>query len=166
MSAGGTVCELRRTDDGWWWAGDNEYGRRDLLHLPFPHPDDYAAAEDELGLREPRMEDYADESAYDRAWKAWDDEYGELQDRKTAGAVIAQEHGCGFSTLLALTGPLAGTMWWDGRATCDRILPLSLEHGSGARPVTFDEWLDHDSWNLLPPGWGQQDLRPDRRQQT
>ncbi|MDN3025622.1 hypothetical protein [Streptomyces sp. S.PB5] len=73
---------------------------------------------------------------------------------RTAGAVVVQEHGCGFATLLALTGPLAGTLWWDGRATCDLILPLSPDHVRGARPVTFGEWLGRDSWELLPPGWG------------
>ncbi|MFI9188831.1 hypothetical protein ACIG0A_05955 [Streptomyces californicus] len=41
----------------------------------------------------------------------------------------------------------------DGRATCDLILPLPLNHATGARPVTFGEWLEHGSWNLLPPGW-------------
>ncbi|MEH0532679.1 hypothetical protein QBA75_39190 [Streptomyces stelliscabiei] len=64
-----------------------------------------------------------------------------------------QEHGCGFSTLLAVTGPLAGTVWWDGRATCDRIVPLSPDHLGGARPVRFAEWLRHGSWALLPPDW-------------
>lgn len=67
--------------------------------------------------------------------------------------MVVQEHGCGFSTLLAVTGPLAGTVWWDGRATCDRIVPLSLDHLGGARPVRFAEWLRHGSWALLPPDW-------------
>ncbi|NGO75444.1 SMI1/KNR4 family protein [Streptomyces sp. YC504] len=155
MSAGGAVCELRKSADGWWWAGDHRWPRRDLLRVPFPHPDDYAAADDALDRCEPRAEEYADAAAFDRAWRAWDAECEEFEDRKTAGAVIAQEHGCGFATLLAITGPLAGTMWWDGRATCDLILPLSLDHAGGARPVTFDEWLPRDSWDLLPPGWGR-----------
>ncbi len=68
---------------------------------------------------------------------------------------MLQEHGCGFSTLLAVTGPLAGTVWWDGRSTCDLIVPLSLDHAGSARPATFGEWLRHDSWELLPPGWRQ-----------
>ncbi|WP_199883137.1 hypothetical protein [Streptomyces sp. CB01580] len=32
--------------------------------------------------------------------------------------------------------------------------PALPGHARGARPVTFDEWLGRDSWDLLPPGWG------------
>ncbi|WP_336246736.1 SMI1/KNR4 family protein [Streptomyces cupreus] len=153
VSAGGALFTLRRTPEGWWWDGNTDTPR-DLLAVPFLHPDSYDAADDELLAREPRPEDFPDLDAYAAAWRAWDDEAGEFEYRKTAGALVAQEHGCGFATLLALTGPLAGTMWWDGRATCDRILPLSLDHVGGARPLTFGEWLERDSWDLLPPGWG------------
>ncbi|MFF6930728.1 SMI1/KNR4 family protein [Streptomyces californicus] len=153
VSAGGeTFARLERTADGWWWP-HNTATRRDLLALPFPHPDSYKEADEALARREPRIEDHPDDEAYARAMTAWDDEAGEFEDRKTAGAVVIKEHGCGFATLLAVTGPLAGTVWWDGRATCDLILPLSLNHATGARPVTFGEWLEHGSWNLLPPGW-------------
>ncbi|MFF2009268.1 SMI1/KNR4 family protein [Streptomyces sp. NPDC058195] len=153
VSAGGAVSRLAKTETGWWWA-QNEEGRRDLLSVPFPHPDSYAEADEEFWRREPRAGDHPDEAAFARAMAAWGEEYDAFEDRKTAGAVVVREHGCGFATLLAVTGPLAGTMWWDGRATCDRILPLSLDHTGGARPVTFGEWLGRDSWDLLPPGWG------------
>lgn len=154
VSAGGALARLHRTADGWWWEGKGGM-RRDLLSAPFPHPDSYRDAGAELDRREPRTGDYPDDAAFARAWSAWDEACEEFEDRKTAGAVAVQEHGCGFSTLLAITGPLADTMWWDGRATCDLILPLSLDHADGARPVTFDEWLPRDSWDLLPPGWGR-----------
>ncbi|MEV8454629.1 SMI1/KNR4 family protein [Streptomyces sp. NPDC052095] len=153
VSAGGAVARLMRTENGWWWEGNEEW-RRDLLAVPFPYPDSYVEADDELDRREPRAGDHPDDAAFARAMTAWNDECDEFEDRKTAGAVVAREHGCGFATLLAVTGPLAGTMWWDGRATCDLILPLSLDHAAGARPVTFGEWLGRDSWDLLPPGWG------------
>ncbi|MGI3197784.1 SMI1/KNR4 family protein [Streptomyces sp. GLT-R25] len=154
VSAGGALFRLERTGRGWWWSGNAE-GRRELLVTPFPHPDSYAEADDELMAREPQAEAFEDDAAYrERARSAWDDEADRFEDLKTAGAVVIQEHGCGFSTLLALTGSLAGTVWWDGRATCDRIVPLSLDHVGGAQPVQFGEWLDHGSWALLPPGWG------------
>ncbi|MGW2822646.1 SMI1/KNR4 family protein [Streptomyces sp. NPDC001443] len=153
VSAGGALFSLERTGRGWWWAG-NDAWRRELLAVPFPHPDSYAGADDELMAREPQAEAFEDDAAYRTARRAWADETEEFEDLKTAGAVVLQEHGCGFSTLLALTGPLAGTVWWDGRATCDLIVPLSLDHAGGARPIRFEEWLDHGSWALLPPGWG------------
>ncbi|MFD7031457.1 SMI1/KNR4 family protein [Streptomyces sp. NPDC059917] len=147
------VFRPRRTEWGWDWGADRMTPAR-LLPVPFPHPDSYVDADAELDAREPRPEDFADERAHAEAWRAWDRECEVFEDRKTAGSVILQDNGCGFSTLLAVTGPLAGTVWWDGRATCDLIVPLSLDHAGGARPVTFEEWLRHDSWDLLPPGWG------------
>lgn len=91
---------------------------------------------------------------YQTALIAWSREQRSFDDRKTRGAIIVREHGCGFATLLALSGPLAGTFWWDGRATCDLILPLSRDRADGAPPVAFDDWILYGSWNLLPPGWG------------
>jgi hypothetical protein len=153
VSAGGAVAQLRKTELGWWWAG-NRTDHRDLLSLPFPHPDSYEEAGAELDQREPRAGDFPTDDSFSRAWDAWDAECEDFELRKTAGSVVVREHGCGFATLLAITGPLAGTMWWDGRATCDLIIPLSLDHAGGARPVTFGEWLVRDSWDLLPPDWG------------
>ncbi|PPS90866.1 SMI1/KNR4 family protein [Streptomyces sp. MH60] len=153
VSAGGALFRLERTGRGWWWAGNDE-GRRDLLATSFPHPDSYVGADDELMAREPQPEAFGDDAAYLEARCAWDDEADRSEELKTAGAVVIQEHGCGFSTLLALTGFLAGTVWWDGRATCDLIVPLSLDHVGGAQPVQFGQWLDYGSWALLPPGWG------------
>jgi hypothetical protein len=152
VSAGGAVSPLARTERGWWWE-NNGVPARESLALPFPHPDSYAAQDDELADREPRVEDFADERAFADAWRTWDEECETFEDRKTAGAIVAQEHGCGFATLLALTGPLAGTMWWDGRATCGLILPLSLDRLRGTPPIGFTGWLGRSSWDLLPPGW-------------
>ncbi|WP_371660445.1 SMI1/KNR4 family protein [Streptomyces sp. NBC_00280] len=153
VSAGGALARLERTGRGWWWAGNDEE-MRTLLAVAFPHPDSYAEADDELVEREPQPEAFEDETAYAVAWRAWADEADRFEELKTAGSVAVQEHGCGFSTLLVLAGPLAGTVWWDGRATCDRIVLLSLDHVGDAHPVRFGEWLSHDSWALLPPDWG------------
>ena len=152
VSSGGAVHRLQRGEDGWWWTG-NDRRQRSLLRTPFPHPDSYAKADADLDAREPQETWFPAEQAYRAAWQAWDAECEAFEEQKTAGAVIAQEHGCGFATLLVITGPLAGTLWWDGRATCDRIVPLATDH-SVPRPVTFNQWLEHGSWNLLPPDWG------------
>lgn len=150
------VFRPARKSWGWDWGADRR-APAELLRLPFPHPDSYEEADAELDRREPRPEDYADGRAFGEAWQAWDRECEVFEDGKTAGSVVLQDNGCGFYTLLAITGPLAGTVWWDGRATCERILPLSLDHAGGARPVTFGQWLRHGSDDLLPPGWGQAD---------
>ncbi|WP_228049362.1 SMI1/KNR4 family protein [Streptomyces justiciae] len=153
VSAGGAVSRLALTERGWAWE-NNEALAPESLALPFPHPDSYAAEDYALVDREPRAEDFADQHAYADAWRNWDEECGAFEDRKTAGAIVAQEHGCGFATFLALTGPLAGTLWWDGRATCGLIVPLSLDRLPGTPPITFAAWLGRNSWDLLPAGWG------------
>ncbi|WP_371677225.1 SMI1/KNR4 family protein [Streptomyces sp. NBC_01276] len=143
-----------RDERGWVWGADGP-APAELLRLPFPHPDSYVDATADLDGREPLPEDFADERAFGEAWQAWDREYEVFQDAKTVGSVVLQDNGCGFSTRLAITGPLAGTVWWDGRATCDLIVPLSPDHPGGGHPATFDDWLRHGSWDLLPAGWGQ-----------
>ncbi|MEV7726509.1 SMI1/KNR4 family protein [Streptomyces sp. NPDC087917] len=151
-SPGRAVFRPYRSAAGWTWGGALPT-RIDLLAEPFPHPDSYAEADLALDAREPRPGDFAEGQAHLAAWRAWDLECEEWEGRKTAGAVVLEEHGCGFATLLAVTGPLAGTVWWDGRATCDRIVPLSTDHLGGAGPVTFGAWVGPGSWELLPPGW-------------
>ena len=153
VSAGGRFAHLEQSEGGWWWA-DNSVQRRALLTEPFPHPDSYADADRALEEREPRREDFADDESFYTAWRAWDAECAVAEEHKAAGAIVIEEHGCGFATLLAITGPLAGTFWWDGRATCGEILPLSRDHVGGGRSVCLDEWILYGSWNLLPPGWG------------
>ncbi|MCX5399244.1 SMI1/KNR4 family protein [Streptomyces sp. NBC_00102] len=145
-TAGGVVNRLRRTAAGWGWDGDHGTNYA-LLGEDFPHPDSYRAREDELDAREPAPEDYPDPGAHRAAWARWDAEYEVFQEHKTAGAVFVQDNGCGFSTLLVVTGPLRGSLWFDGRASCDLILPLNLD----GRPVSFGEWTERASMDLL--GW-------------
>ncbi|MFI6122670.1 SMI1/KNR4 family protein [Streptomyces sp. NPDC051064] len=146
QDAGGAVNRLRRSPAGWGWQGDSDTNY-DLLTTAFPHPDSYGAYEDELDAREPVAEDFPDHNAYQAACEQWDAEYEVFQERKTSGAVFIQDNGCGFSTLLVVTGPHRGSLWFDGRATCDQILPLNL----GGQPVSFTDWLARRSMDLV--GW-------------
>ncbi|GHG23818.1 SMI1/KNR4 family protein [Streptomyces filamentosus] len=77
---------LWRGPRGWGWYGDTQTNY-ELLTEPFPHPDSYRVADDDLDEHEPPREDT-------EAWEAWDDECGVLEERKTAGAVYLQEGGC------------------------------------------------------------------------
>ncbi|MFE1768450.1 SMI1/KNR4 family protein [Streptomyces angustmyceticus] len=144
QSAGVAVNRLHRSAAGWGWHGDSSTNY-DLLTTNFPHPDSYRAYADELDTREPLTQNFADHNAYQAAWKQWDAEYEVFQERKTSGAVFIQDNGCGFSTLLVVTGPHRGSLWFDGRATCDQILPLNL----GGQPVSFMDWLAHRSMDLV-----------------
>ncbi|MEW2574409.1 SMI1/KNR4 family protein [Streptomyces sp. NPDC047070] len=146
QSAGGAVNRLCRSAAGWGWQGDSRTNY-DLLTTDFPHPDSYRAYEDELDAREPLTQDFPDHNAYQAAREQWDAEYGVFQERKTSGAVFIQDNGCGFSTLLVVTGLHRGSLWFDGRATCDQILPLNLR----GQPVSFMDWLAHRSMDLV--GW-------------
>lgn len=137
---------LYRSAAGWGWLGDSDTNY-DLLTTAFPHPDSYRAYEDELVAREPLTEDFPDHPAYQAACEQWNAECEVFEERKTSGAVFIQENGCGFSTLLVVTGPRHGSLWFDGRATCDRILPLNLDD----RPVSFTDWLARSSMDLV--GW-------------
>jgi hypothetical protein len=69
VSAGGAVSRLARTERGWWWENNGALAR-ELLALPFPHPDSCAAEDDALADREPRAEDFTDQDAYAAAWRA------------------------------------------------------------------------------------------------
>ncbi|MEU3599771.1 SMI1/KNR4 family protein [Streptomyces sp. NPDC006798] len=133
---GGPVNPLTRTADGWRWRTEYTIAY-DSLATDFPHPDSYTAEDAALDAREPRQTDFPDPAAFDTAYIAWEREAEAFEAAKTAGAVVLRDGGCGFSTLLAVSGPLAGTMWFDARATCDRILPLKKD----AAPGTFAEWL-------------------------
>ncbi|WP_327435549.1 MULTISPECIES: SMI1/KNR4 family protein [unclassified Streptomyces] len=146
QEVGGAVNRLCRSTEGWGWHGDPDTNY-DLLTTAFPHPDSYRAHEDELIGREPLTQDFPEHDAYQAAFEQWDAEYEVFQERRTAGAVFIQDNGCGFSTLLVVTGPHRGSPWFDGRATCDQILPLDL----GGQPVSFTDWLARRSMDLL--GW-------------
>ncbi|MEU5161982.1 SMI1/KNR4 family protein [Streptomyces sp. NPDC020875] len=133
---GAPVNPLTRTADGWRWRTEYTIAY-DSLAADFPHPGSYAAEDDALRAREPRQDDFPDPAAFDTAYLAWEREAEAFEEAKTVGAVVIRDGGCGFSTLLVVSGPLAGTMWFDGRASCDLILPLKKDD----RPGTFAEWL-------------------------
>ncbi|WP_405691208.1 SMI1/KNR4 family protein [Streptomyces sp. NBC_01185] len=146
QDAGDAVKRLCRSAAGWGWHRDSDTNYA-LLATAFPHPDSYRADEDELIAREPPAEDFPDHHAYQAVREQWDAEYEVFEERKTSGAVYIQDNGCGFSTLLVVTGPLHGSLWFDGRATCDQILPLHLD----GQPVSFTDWLARSSMDLV--GW-------------
>ncbi|MFJ8230359.1 SMI1/KNR4 family protein [Streptomyces sp. NPDC094448] len=124
------VNPLRRTPEGWRWETSYTIDYH-LLADDFPHPDTDPDA------RMPSRDDFSDAAAFEAAYEAWDAELNAYTDRMTDGCVVIQDGGCGFSTLLVVTGPLAGTVWFDATATTERIMPLK----SGGRSCTFGNWV-------------------------
>ncbi|MFJ7246237.1 SMI1/KNR4 family protein [Kitasatospora sp. NPDC098652] len=137
VSAGGCFPrELRHGPDGWHWAGD-EHTDRSRLGTPFPDHDRALATADAVWDNPPREEDHRRPEEWLAARTAWEEAAEAAEADRVTGAVFLKGHGHGFSALLVVTGPHRGTMWFDGRPTCDRLNPLLTDDG---RPATFAEW--------------------------
>ncbi|WUD70461.1 SMI1/KNR4 family protein [Streptomyces sp. NBC_00510] len=70
---------------------------------------------DALDAQEPKAEAYATDDAFHQAFTAWDTRYEELYDAQEAGVVFLSEQGCGYSSLLVMTGQHRGAVWEDQR---------------------------------------------------
>lgn len=136
VSAGGRVRTLRFDGARWGWDGAR-YADHAKLHVPFPDQDTALTASEDVWESAPKREDYISDTAYEADHRAWREAADAAEEARAAGAVFLCDDGCGFYTLLVVSGPLRGTMWFDGRATCDRINPLLNDD---RRPATFAEW--------------------------
>jgi hypothetical protein len=132
-AGGGEVRTLLFDGARWDWDGIQHA----KLHVPFPDQDSALAVLEDLWESEPKREDYVSSAAYQTDDIAWQQLVEEADAARTAGAIFLREHGCGFSTLLVVSGPMRGSMWFDGRATCDRLNPLLNDDRQAA---TFAEW--------------------------
>ena len=136
VSAGGRVRTLRVDGRGWRWDGDQPADRANL-RVPFPDHDTALAASEDLWLTEPQEGNYVSAAAYQADHDAWRETAEAAEDARTFGTVPLCDDGCGFYTRLVVSGPMRGAMWFDGRATCDRLNPLLNDDG---QPATFGEW--------------------------
>ncbi|MYT24409.1 hypothetical protein GTW69_29685 [Streptomyces sp. SID7760] len=136
VSAGGRVRRLWFDGARWDWAGA-QYGDHAKLHVPFPDHDIALATSDDVWESAPKRADYVSDTAYQADHDAWVDAAHAAEAARATGAVFLCDDGCGFYTLLVVSGPMRGTMWFDGRATCDRLNPLLNDDRQAA---TFAEW--------------------------
>ncbi|MCF3120304.1 hypothetical protein IPZ68_11405 [Streptomyces arenae] len=94
---------------------------------------------------EPRRAAYGDSTEeadrFRADYAAWDRRDDELLEALTDGALCMSDQGCGYYTLMALTGPERGTMWHDARAAAEGVIPFAFLN-STAR-VTFAQWYVH-----------------------
>ncbi|MET8178613.1 hypothetical protein [Streptomyces sp. NPDC005336] len=108
----------------------------------------------EHGEAEPVREDYADEDALQRDYRAWEERNEELDHELTDGTWLLSHQGCAYYTLLAVTGPERGTLWNDVRAVGEGIDPVRLRDKDR---VSFAEWYltwlayaEREAWDEAP----------------
>ncbi|MGW1884056.1 SMI1/KNR4 family protein [Streptomyces sp. NPDC001970] len=116
-----------RGEGGWAWRGvglayEGITTAVSDAGLPFA-PDEVQRLLDAHEGEEPEPDDCPDEEEFQRACRAWDDRGDELYDAQTAGAVFITEQGCGYNSLLVVTGEHRGTIWDDLRACDAGIVP-------------------------------------------
>ncbi|MFI2304501.1 SMI1/KNR4 family protein [Actinacidiphila glaucinigra] len=106
-------------DSGWQWRGvglahSGQPTTAELAGRPFV-AEALQKELDALDAQEPKSEAYATDEAFHQAFTAWDARYEEVYDAQEAGVVFLSEQGCGYSSLLVMTGPHAGAVWEDLR---------------------------------------------------
>ncbi|MFC9290756.1 SMI1/KNR4 family protein [Streptomyces sp. NPDC057052] len=145
------------SDGGWQWLGVG------LAHRGQPTTAEFAgrpfAAEelqselDALDTQEPEEDAFASPEEFRRAHAAWDARYEELYDAQEAGAVFLAEQGCGYTSLLVMTGPHRGAVWEDLRPMDRGIEPTGHDFAQWYRG-----WLERTEQQLgitpaaPPPG--------------
>ncbi|MFE5208785.1 SMI1/KNR4 family protein [Streptomyces sp. NPDC056600] len=124
-------------------------------HAALPFRPERTAELDRLERAEPRRADHPDEAALAAAYAAWTARCDELDDTLTQGTLCVSSQGCGYYSLLVVTGPLRGTMWDDVRAVGEGVLPIRRKDDD--RPLPFTDWYLHwlttaerDAWNPPP----------------
>jgi hypothetical protein len=119
--------------------GPSDLPATDPCALPF-RPE-LTAELDLLERAEPRQADHPDEAAFTAAHATWTARCDELYDALTEGTLCISSQGCGYYSLLVVTGPLRGTVWEDVRAVGEGVVPVR-RHGED-RPVSFTDWYLH-----------------------
>jgi hypothetical protein len=144
VSAGGRVRKLQFDGSRWDWDGAS-YRCHDQLHVPFPDHDSALAASEDAWASRPQREDYVSDAAYRTAHGDWYENADALEDARATGAIFLTDDGCGYYTLLVVSGPMRGTMWFDGRAATERLNPLLDDDGQAATFAEwYQDWLTHE----------------------
>lgn len=133
------LTTLVRSDGGWQWRGIGlAYPGQPTTAESAGRPFVAEALQNELDAldtQEPERDAFTSDEEFRRAHAAWDARYEELYDAQEAGTVFLGEQGCGYSSLLVMTGPHRGAVWEDLRPTDGGIAPTGLD---------FDRW--YRSW--------------------
>lgn len=117
-------------------GAEGNRARASRLAEPF-RPDEVEALFDEHQENEPARDGFASDEEFVAAYRAWDDHDDELREEIFAGTLHLSSQGCAYYSVLAVTGPEAGTMWDDIRALGELVAP---QRRAGAERLTFAEW--------------------------
>ncbi|AWZ04746.1 MULTISPECIES: SMI1/KNR4 family protein [unclassified Streptomyces] len=96
-----------------------------------------------LETQEPQEDAFTADDAFRRAYAAWDARYEELNDAQEAGAVFLSEQGCGYASLMVMTGPHRGAIWEDLRPMDRGIEPTGHDFAHWYR-----SWLERTEQQL------------------
>lgn len=96
-----------------------------------------------LEAQEPTPKAFATDEEFGVAHAAWDARYEELYDAQEAGAVFLSEQGCGYASLLVITGPHRGAIWEDLRPMDRGIEPTGHDFAHWYRT-----WLERTERRL------------------
>lgn len=139
VSRGGVhpLPELRQVDGQWRWrfqTYDEAVGR---LDRPFPHTQAWNWPDE--SDPEPMPEDHPTPEAFEAAERLWwREKVGfEGEQEVTQGSLVLHDRGCGFDTLLVVSGPARGTMWFDDRCVDGGLHPVLDDAG---HRVGFARW--------------------------
>ncbi|MEV7526452.1 SMI1/KNR4 family protein [Streptomyces sp. NPDC091371] len=101
-----------------------------------------------MEAQEPTLEAFASDDEFRHAYTAWDARYEELNDAREAGAVFLSEQGCGYASLIVMTGPHRGAIWEDLRPTDGGIVSTGHDFAHWYR-----SWLERTEQQLdfTPP---------------
>ncbi|MCZ0980274.1 SMI1/KNR4 family protein [Streptomyces diastatochromogenes] len=134
-------------DGGWQWRGTG------LVYSAQPTAAEFAGrpfvAEalqseiDALDAQEPEAGAFATDEEFRRAQEAWDARYEVLYDAQEEGAVFLSEQGCGYTSLLVMTGPYRGAVWDDLRPMDGGIVPTGHDFAHWYRG-----WLERTEQQL------------------
>ncbi|MFD6423757.1 SMI1/KNR4 family protein [Streptomyces sp. NPDC060198] len=134
-------------DGGWRWSGTG------LVHPAQPTTAEFAgrpfvaeALAGELAAleaREPKRESYADDEEFGLAYASWDARWEELYDAQEAGSVFLSAQGCGYTSVMVMTGPGRGAVWDDLRPMDRGIVPTGRDFAQWYR-----SWLEDTEQRL------------------
>ncbi|AWW41919.1 SMI1/KNR4 family protein [Streptomyces cadmiisoli] len=96
-----------------------------------------------IEAQEPTPEAFATDEELSQAYVAWDARCEELYGAQEAGAVFLSEQGCGYASLMVVTGPHRGAIWEDLRPMDRGIEPTGHDFAHWYR-----KWLERTERRL------------------